>query len=147
MKIKANGLLLANRQAAHSENRERFAINAAAVATYPMCRGISCMVGMTVPTAGRRRNDDGGGTALNEYDYLFVHARHGQGRDGNYDRCQSLRKWIVTPAPTVNWMYGRHRRSLTPRSGNRIRGIRCRRCVCAHGVRMEHYLASALAAG
>ena len=68
---------------------ERFAINAGAVATYPMYRGIARLVGMTVfdPPGDVAATMAAAGAAPAEYDYLFVHIKHTDkaGEDGNYD--------------------------------------------------------------
>jgi 2,3-bisphosphoglycerate-independent phosphoglycerate mutase len=88
---KANGLLLRgiDKRPPIPKIGERFAINAAAVATYPMYRGIARLVGMTVldPPGDVAATMTAAGTAPREFDYLFVHIKYTDkaGEDGNYD--------------------------------------------------------------
>jgi len=89
---RANGLLLRgiDKQPQIARMGERFGINAAAIATYPMYRGIARLVGMTVldppkdvPSIMRAAGD-----APGEFDYLFVHVKGTDkaGEDGDFDR-------------------------------------------------------------
>jgi 2,3-bisphosphoglycerate-independent phosphoglycerate mutase len=88
---KANGLLLRgiDKRPPIPKIGDRFSIRAAAVATYPMYRGIARLVGMTVldPPGDVAATMAAAGTAPKEYDYLFVHIKYTDkaGEDGNYD--------------------------------------------------------------
>lgn len=69
--------------------RERFRLNALAIAEYPMYRGISRLLGMDVhPVTG---SPEGQVAALaeqyNKYDFFFFHIKHtdSRGEDGDYD--------------------------------------------------------------
>lgn len=88
---RANGLLLRgiDKRPPIPKMGERFAINPAAVATYPMYRGIARLVGMNVlePPGDVAATMAAAGTVPKEFDYLFVHVKYTDkaGEDGNYD--------------------------------------------------------------
>jgi len=89
---KANGVLLRgiDKRPPIPKIGDRFPINAGAVATYPMYRGIARLVGMTVfdPPADIATTMAAAGSAPKEFDYLFVHIKYSDkaGEDGDYDR-------------------------------------------------------------
>lgn len=93
---KANGLLLRgiDKRPPIPKIGERFPINAAAVATYPMYRGIARLVGMTVldPPGDVAATMAAAAVAPAEFDYLFVHIKYTDkaGEDGDYDRKVSV---------------------------------------------------------
>lgn len=88
---KANGVLLRgiDKKPPIPQIGDRFPIQAGAVATYPMYRGIARLVGMTVfdPPGDVAATMAAAGAAPAEYDYLFVHIKYTDkaGEDGNYD--------------------------------------------------------------
>jgi 2,3-bisphosphoglycerate-independent phosphoglycerate mutase len=68
-----------------------FGLNAAAIATYPMYKGVARLVGMDVlPVAGETVEDevDTLRTHWNEYDYFFFHVKKtdSAGEDGDFER-------------------------------------------------------------
>lgn len=88
---RANGLLLRgiDKRPPMPKIGERFPIHPAAVATYPMYRGIARLVGMNVldPPKDIAATMAAAGTVPKEFDYLFVHIKYTDkaGEDGNYD--------------------------------------------------------------
>lgn len=87
-----NGLLLRgiDRRPPIPKIGERFSIRPAAVATYPMYRGIARLVGMTVldPPKDVAETMRMAGNVPSEYDYIFVHIKYTDkaGEDGDYNR-------------------------------------------------------------
>jgi 2,3-bisphosphoglycerate-independent phosphoglycerate mutase len=88
----ANGLLLRgiDRRPPIPKIGDRFSINPAAVATYPMYRGIARLVGMTVldPPRDVPETMRLAASVPAQYDYVFVHIKYTDkaGEDGDYDR-------------------------------------------------------------
>jgi 2,3-bisphosphoglycerate-independent phosphoglycerate mutase len=70
--------------------KERFGIRAAAIAAYPMYRGLAQLVGMDILDAGKTLDDEFARleSAWNDYDYFFLHVKKtdSYGEDGNYDQ-------------------------------------------------------------
>jgi 2,3-bisphosphoglycerate-independent phosphoglycerate mutase len=83
-----------------------FGLNAAAIATYPMYKGVARLVGMDVlPVAGETVEDEVETlrTHWNEYDYFFFHVKKtdSAGEDGDFERKASVIEHvdeIVVPA-------------------------------------------------
>jgi 2,3-bisphosphoglycerate-independent phosphoglycerate mutase len=83
-----------------------FGLNAAAIATYPMYKGVARLVGMDVlPVAGETVEDevDTLRTHWNEYDYFFFHVKKtdSAGEDGDFERKASVIEHVdevVVPA-------------------------------------------------
>ena len=69
--------------------KERFGLKAAAIAAYPMYRGLAQLVGMEILDAGKTLDDEFARleSAWNDYDYFFLHVKKtdSYGEDGNYD--------------------------------------------------------------
>lgn len=69
---------------------ERFQLNPAAIATYPMYRGLARLVGMTVlePPRDLAATMSAPPTVGKDHDFLFVHVKYTDkaGEDGDYDR-------------------------------------------------------------
>jgi len=88
---RANGLLLRgiDKRPPIPKIGDRFPINPAAVATYPMYRGIARLVGMNVldPPGDVAKTMAAAALVPKEFDYLFVHIKYTDkaGEDGNYD--------------------------------------------------------------
>ncbi|GAB4329460.1 MAG: 2,3-bisphosphoglycerate-independent phosphoglycerate mutase [Candidatus Zixiibacteriota bacterium] len=93
---KANGLLLRgiDKKPPIPKINDRFGLNACAVATYPMYRGIARLVGMTVlePPKDVKDTMTVAGQVPPVYDYIFVHIKYTDkaGEDGDYDRKVSV---------------------------------------------------------
>ncbi len=89
---KANGLLLRgiDKKPPIPSLTDRFKLNAAAVATYPMYRGIARLVGMTVldPPRDLAATMKAVAAVPKEYDFVFAHIKYTDkaGEDGDYDR-------------------------------------------------------------
>lgn len=70
--------------------KERFDLRAAAIAVYPMYRGLAKLVGMTALPSGSSFSDeiDALGKAWNDYDFFFVHYKYtdAAGEDGDFQR-------------------------------------------------------------
>ena len=104
---KANGLLLRgiDRKPPIPNINERFALNAGAVATYPMYRGIARLVGMTVfdPPKDVAQTMKAAGKVPREYDYVFVHIKYTDkaGEDGDYDRKVSVIEEVDRNLPAL----------------------------------------------
>jgi len=90
-KEKANGVLIrgASLYRELPSFNEKFKLNSAAIAVYPMYRGLASLVGMTV--ISDIKNNDESLQALKDnfskYDFFFVHFKDADkhGEDGNYD--------------------------------------------------------------
>jgi 2,3-bisphosphoglycerate-independent phosphoglycerate mutase len=87
----ANGLLLRGFDT-HRELprfRDRTGLRAAAVAVYPMYRGLARLVNMDVLDAGQTLDDQAARleAAWNDYDFFFLHYKYtdSSGEDGNFD--------------------------------------------------------------
>jgi 2,3-bisphosphoglycerate-independent phosphoglycerate mutase len=69
--------------------RERFKLRAAALAAYPMYRGVAQLAGMEVLAAGETPADAfaAAGRAWNDHDFFFIHVKGTDqaGEDGNFD--------------------------------------------------------------
>lgn len=89
---RANGLLLRgiDRRPKIPLLQERFKLNAIAIATYPMYRGLARLVGMTVlePPKDLAATMSVPATVSREFDFLFIHVKYTDkaGEDGDYDR-------------------------------------------------------------
>jgi 2,3-bisphosphoglycerate-independent phosphoglycerate mutase len=88
---KANAILLrgiASRDPIPSVT-ERFRISAAAIAGYPMYRGVAGLVGMDVapPAEGPDAVEEALKTAIKDHDFVFVHFKQtdSRGEDGDFD--------------------------------------------------------------
>ena len=70
--------------------QERYGVNPAVIAVYPMYRGLARLVGMTVLDAGHDITDefDRLEAAWNDFDFFFVHIKptDSAGEDGDFDR-------------------------------------------------------------
>jgi 2,3-bisphosphoglycerate-independent phosphoglycerate mutase len=68
---------------------ELYGLKAAAIAVYPMYRGLARLVGMRVLEAGQTLEDQCGrlAAAWNDFDFFFVHYKYtdSTGEDGNFD--------------------------------------------------------------
>jgi 2,3-bisphosphoglycerate-independent phosphoglycerate mutase len=73
---------------------ELFGLKAAAVAAYPMYRGVAKLVGMTVLETGKTLEEEIRTVKKNwdSYDFFYLHSKHtdSAGEDGDYDRKVSL---------------------------------------------------------
>ena len=69
---------------------EIYKLKPAAIAIYPMYRGLAKLVGMEVLEAGTKVGDEfrRAGREYRRFDFLFLHVKHAdsQGEDGNFDR-------------------------------------------------------------
>ncbi|MBN2542517.1 2,3-bisphosphoglycerate-independent phosphoglycerate mutase [bacterium] len=69
--------------------KERFELNCAAVATYPMYRGLARLVGMNILPTGETIEDEFNTVRENygDFDYFFVHVKKtdSRGEDGNFE--------------------------------------------------------------
>ena len=69
--------------------RERFRLRAAAIAAYPMYRGVAELAGMQVFPVGERATDAfaAAGERFSEFDFFFIHVKGTDvaGEDGNFD--------------------------------------------------------------
>ncbi len=88
----ANGLLMRglSERPSYPGYRERFKLRAAAIAAYPMYRGVASLAGMDLVVAGGESADDAFAAAEREWaghDYLFIHIKGTDmaGEDGNFD--------------------------------------------------------------
>jgi len=88
---KANMLLLRGYSRYHrfQSLSERFGLNPLAIASYPMYRGISRLLGMTVLTSTSTPEEEIAELEANwsDYDFFFVHIKptDSRGEDGNFD--------------------------------------------------------------
>ncbi|MEW5702944.1 MAG: 2,3-bisphosphoglycerate-independent phosphoglycerate mutase [Candidatus Zixiibacteriota bacterium] len=104
---RANGLLLRgiDKRPPIPKIGERFPINAAAVATYPMYRGIARLVGMTVldPPGDLAATMAAAAAVPASFDYLFVHIKYTDkaGEDGDYDRKVSVIEEVDRHLPVL----------------------------------------------
>jgi 2,3-bisphosphoglycerate-independent phosphoglycerate mutase len=84
---------------------DTFGIKAAAIAAYPMYRGVSRLVGMDIPETGETLEDEI--TTLeknwNDYDFFYVHIKKidSAGEDGDYDRKVALIEEADTIIPRI----------------------------------------------
>lgn len=87
---RANMILLRGfaRYRAYRTMRERYRLNALAIANYPMYRGIARLLGMTVHSGTDSIPDEftALGTCFEEYDFFFLHVKQtdSRGEDGNF---------------------------------------------------------------
>ena len=69
--------------------KERYGLNSLAIAAYPMYRGISRLVGMTVLSSISTIEEEFQALAAHfaDYDFFFLHIKHtdSRGEDGNFD--------------------------------------------------------------
>lgn len=85
--------------------REIYGLRTAAIATYPMYRGLSKLVGMDVLDAGETLEDEI--TALrrhwDEYDFFYVHVKKtdSAGEDGDFDRKVAIIEHVDTLIPEI----------------------------------------------
>lgn len=88
---KANMMLLRGyaRYRKYPSLRERFGLNALAIASYPMYRGIARLLGMEVaaPTDAIKAEIDALRANYEKYDFFFVHVKptDSRGEDGSFD--------------------------------------------------------------
>ncbi|MBI3872338.1 MAG: 2,3-bisphosphoglycerate-independent phosphoglycerate mutase [candidate division Zixibacteria bacterium] len=89
---KVNGILLRgiDKKPPIPKLSDRFALTPAAIATYPMYRGIARLVGMTIfdPPTDIASTVSAAAAAPAQFDYLFLHVKYTDkaGEDGDYDR-------------------------------------------------------------
>ena len=88
----ANGLLMRglSERPSYPGYRERFKLRAAAIAAYPMYRGVASLAGMDLVVPAGESADDAFASAEREWaghDYLFLHLKGTDmaGEDGNFD--------------------------------------------------------------
>lgn len=88
----ANTVLLRgfDRQPHLPSMQERYGVNPAVIAVYPMYRGLARLVGMTVLDGGNQVSEefDRLEAAWNDFDFFFVHVKgtDSAGEDGDFDR-------------------------------------------------------------
>jgi 2,3-bisphosphoglycerate-independent phosphoglycerate mutase len=88
---KANMVLLRGfaKHTRYPSMKERYGLNSLAIAAYPMYRGISRLVGMTVLSAVSNLEEQLKALAdhFSEYDFFFFHVKQtdSRGEDGNFD--------------------------------------------------------------
>jgi 2,3-bisphosphoglycerate-independent phosphoglycerate mutase len=88
---KANMILLRGfaKHTRYPSMKERYGLNALAIAAYPMYRGISRLVGMTVLSDVSNLEEEFQALAdhFSEYDFFYVHVKQtdSRGEDGNFD--------------------------------------------------------------
>ena len=84
---------------------ERFKLDAAAIATYPMYRGLASLVGMTLEATGKTTAEEFR-TYLDkydDYDYFFIHVKGTDmaGEDGNFDMKVSVIEEFDSALPVL----------------------------------------------
>ena len=88
---KANMVLLRGfaKHTQYPSMKERYGLHSLAIATYPMYRGISRLVGMTVQTEVRNLKEEFQALTdhFSEYDFFYLHVKQtdSRGEDGNFD--------------------------------------------------------------
>ncbi|MCL1875136.1 MAG: 2,3-bisphosphoglycerate-independent phosphoglycerate mutase [Synergistaceae bacterium] len=98
---------------------ELYGIKAAAIASYPMYRGLASLVGMEVEDAGRTLEElfDSVSKFWNKHDYFYIHVKYtdSRGEDGKFDekvkvieQVDSLLPKITSLAPDVLVIAGDH---------------------------------------
>ena len=121
---KANMILLRgySRYRKYPSLRDRFGLNAFAIASYPMYRGISRLLGMEVAEHTETISDELEMLRINfsKYDFFFIHVKPTDSRgEGRKFRCQGQghrggRSPGSDGGETRPRCAGRHRRSLHP---------------------------------
>jgi len=88
---KANALLLRgfSKHRGYPSMKERYGLNAFSIATYPMYRGITRLLGFTVCTEAATIEDEFRVLKENyaKYDFFYLHIKHtdSRGEDGDFD--------------------------------------------------------------
>ena len=88
---KANALLLRgfSKHRGYPSMKERYGLNAFSIATYPMYRGITRLLGFTVCTEAATIEDEFKALKENyaKYDFFYLHIKHtdSRGEDGDFD--------------------------------------------------------------
>jgi 2,3-bisphosphoglycerate-independent phosphoglycerate mutase len=88
---KANMVLLRGfaKHTQYPSMKERYGLHSLAIATYPMYRGISRLVGMTVQTEVHNLKEEFQALTdhFSEYDFFYLHVKQtdSRGEDGNFD--------------------------------------------------------------
>lgn len=84
---------------------ELYGIRAAAIATYPMYRGLAKLVGMNVVTGVKTLDEEIKALAdcFADYDYFFIHAKYtdSSGEDGDFDRKVSVIEEVDDLIPSI----------------------------------------------
>jgi 2,3-bisphosphoglycerate-independent phosphoglycerate mutase len=84
---------------------ELYGIRAAAIAAYPMYRGLAKLVGMNVITGVNTLEEEVEALSrcLAEYDYFFVHVKYtdSSGEDGDFDRKVSVIEEVDALIPSI----------------------------------------------
>jgi len=84
---------------------EVYKMKAAAIATYPMYRGLAKLVGMNVVETGTTLSDEIEtlGNIWNEYDFFFVHVKKtdSYGEDGNFEKKVKVIEEVDTLLPEI----------------------------------------------
>jgi 2,3-bisphosphoglycerate-independent phosphoglycerate mutase len=82
-----------------------YGLKAAAIAAYPMYRGVAQLVGMHVLDAGETMEDEFSALedAWNDYDFFFLHMKpiDSAGEDGDFDRKVSLIEQVDSLVPRL----------------------------------------------
>jgi 2,3-bisphosphoglycerate-independent phosphoglycerate mutase len=85
--------------------RERFRLRAAAVANYPMYRGVASLAGMEAMTPGERPEDAFAMAAArwDDFDYFFIHVKGTDmaGEDGDFDAKVAVIEAVDRALPTL----------------------------------------------
>ncbi len=105
---KANMVLLRgySRYRKYPSLRERFGLNALAVASYPMYRGIARLLGMEIAPHVDTIKDEFSvlQESFSKYDFFFVHVKptDSRGEDGNFDAKVKVIEEVDSLIPTIS---------------------------------------------
>ena len=134
------------RQAAAAEYEEVYGLKAAAIAVYPMYKGLARLVGMEI--VGKAQTLDEQIDVLNEnwtkYDFFFIHFKYtdSTGEDGNFDaKVKRIEEFDAVDAAHHGAEARRADRHRRPQHAELARratvGIPCRRCSSADFCRTD----------
>ncbi|MBU0701414.1 2,3-bisphosphoglycerate-independent phosphoglycerate mutase [bacterium] len=88
-----------------SSFHERYKLRAAAIAIYPMYRGLARLFGMEILPAGERINDEFDCLRQNfdKYDFFYIHVKYtdSAGEDGNFEKKVSILEEVDSYIPNL----------------------------------------------